>query len=550
MCYNHTGNKFGKGNVMKRARITAVLLTMALLLTACGTKQEGQSATQPEAQAPTAPTYTDVVEIMLSDNIVSVGGEDVGKEVADAVCTSKDIVYYESGKDFTYGEGSEQDAHDPEQAAAHMVVKITKPGAYSLSGKLSKGQIAVDLGENAKNDPNAVVTLILNGVDITCEVAPAVIFYNVYECGSDDTEKASKDVDTSAAGANVIIADGTVNTVNGSYVARIYKPDSVVLNEDKTKVEDAKKLHKYDGAFYSKQSMNIFGGKDNTGVLNINGENEGLDSELHLTINGGDIRIRSGNDGINTNEDGVSVTTVNGGKLTIRVTGQTGEGDGIDSNGWLVINGGTVTAVACSDSADAGIDSDMGIHINGGTVIATGHMLDRIEEGGQNYAVFNFAQKQTGGETVIMKDRDGRTVLETKPENAYSILIYSSAELKAGTYTLWSDGKQLAGSTGGMMGGTGMGPGGMDRPERPDGFEPPAQGQQPPQNVAPQEGFTPPQGGTPPEGFTPPQGENPPEMPGGNEPGNPAGSNTGNLELTTDFEIRDGGNMFRGITVK
>jgi starvation-inducible outer membrane lipoprotein len=51
MCYNHTGSKFGKGNVMKRARITAVLLTMALLLTACGTKQEGQSATQPEAQA-------------------------------------------------------------------------------------------------------------------------------------------------------------------------------------------------------------------------------------------------------------------------------------------------------------------------------------------------------------------------------------------------------------------------------------------------------------------------------------------------------------------
>ena len=84
---------------------------------------------------------------------------------------------------------------------------------------------------------------------------------------------------------------------------------------------------------------------------------------------------------------GVSVTTINGGTLRIRVTGETGEGDGIDSNGWLVINGGTVVAEACSQSADAGIDSDMGIHINGGTVIATGSMLDRIEEGGQNYAV-------------------------------------------------------------------------------------------------------------------------------------------------------------------
>ena len=55
-----------------------------------------------------------------------------------------------------------------------------------------------------------MVTLVLNGVDITCEVAPAVIFYNVYECGSDDAEQASKDIDTSAAGANVIIADGTI----------------------------------------------------------------------------------------------------------------------------------------------------------------------------------------------------------------------------------------------------------------------------------------------------------------------------------------------------
>lgn len=38
--------------------------------------------------------------------------------------------------------------------------------------------------------------------------------------------------------------------------------------------------------------------------------------------------------------DGVSVATINGGKLTLTVTGETGEGDGIDSNGWIVINGG------------------------------------------------------------------------------------------------------------------------------------------------------------------------------------------------------------------
>ena len=57
---------------------------------------------------------------------------------------------------------------------------------------------------------------------------------------------------------------------------------------------------------------------EDSGVLNINADNEGLDTELHLTINGGNINIVAHDDGINTNEDGVSVTTINGGTLHIR----------------------------------------------------------------------------------------------------------------------------------------------------------------------------------------------------------------------------------------
>ena len=164
--------------------------------------------------------------------------------VESAVYVANDIVYYEEGKDISQGEGSEKDAHSEEEAASHTVVHITEPGVYSLSGTLSRGQIAVDLGEDAKENSEAIVTLILNETDITCQVAPAVIFYNVYECGNDDTDKATKDIDTSSAGANVIIADGTENTINGSYVEKIYKADSVVLNEDGTQVEEAKKIHK------------------------------------------------------------------------------------------------------------------------------------------------------------------------------------------------------------------------------------------------------------------------------------------------------------------
>ena len=436
----------------------------------------------------------DITEIVLSDEAITVNGEVVSNSSDAAVYTANDVVFYLEGQGFTYGEGTETDEHSQEEADAHTVVHITKPGTYSLSGKLSAGQVAIDLGEDAEEDPNAVVNLILDNVDISCSVAPAVIFYNVYECGSTDEEAASMTVDTSAAGANVYIADDSVNNVDGSYVARIYK--EYTLSEDGTEVVDNKKLHKYDAAFYSKMSMNVNG---DTGILNIQAANEGLDSELHLTMNGGNVNITSGNDGINTNEDGISVTTINGGELNIVVNGATGEGDGIDSNGWLVINGGSVTTAACGFSGDAGIDSDMGICINGGEVAAAGNMFDRIEGGKQNYAVFTLNNRVTGGTTVSMKDADGNVIGEWTPANDFMYFVVSGADLTADSYTLWNGETELGTSSStGMMGGFGMGGRGMMDGQMPNG------GQMPDGMQVP-EGSQMLNGGQMPDGITPPE---------------------------------------------
>lgn len=433
-----------------------VLLAVMLAFTAC--KKEVK-----ESQTEKLTTETEETVILLSDDEIKTEGT-----LKDSVIVANDIVYYEEGHDYTYGEGDEGDAHSKEEADLHSVVHITEAGTYRIKGSLSHGQIAVDLGENAKDNPEAVVTLILDGVDVTSTVAPAIIFYSVFECGDKDEEKATKDVDLSGAGARVILEKDSVNTINGSYVARIYKPETVVDGN----VENAKKLHKYDAAFYSKMSMTL----DGEGTLNINAENEGLDSELHLTINGGNINIKSGNDGINTNEDNVSVTTVNGGVLTIEVTGETGEGDGIDSNGWLVINGGTVIASACSESADAGIDSDKGIHINGGTVIAGGSMLDRIEEGGQTFVVFSFTEKEKR-DALTLKNENGDVIFSETLPNAFTTLIFSSPSLTEGTYTLWQGDTQLEGMrTSAMVDfNGGRFPSGFPRPEGmeiPEDFNP------------------------------------------------------------------------------
>lgn len=507
-------------------QIAALVLTGCLsvgLLSACGAQSVPAEEVLPEG----------TVSIQLSDSGITVDGEKASSDDTAAVYTAHDIVFYQAGQGFTYGEGTAADEHTQEEADAHTVIHITQPGTYALSGTLSAGQVAVDLGEGVEEDAGAVVTLILNGADITCTVAPAVIFYNVYECSSADTETAAKDVDTSAAGANVVIADGTENNITGSYVARIYKPDSVVLNENGTAVADSKKLHKYDGAFYSKMSMNVDGGAEGTGILNIFAENEGLDSELHLTINGGNINILAGNDGINTNEDGVSVTTINGGCLDIRVDGGTGEGDGIDSNGWLVINGGSVTAAACAASGDAGIDSDMGIYINGGTVMASGNMYDRIEDSGQNYVVFSFAERQQGGTTYTLEDVGSMPIGSYTPANDFTYLVISDGNMSAAYYRLLQGEAPLSG----IVSAGEMGSGGMGGGPRPDGE------MRPPEGVPGQERPQPGKGGMT---MDPPGQERPED---GVRPQRPEGfggmpdAMQADGERVTEFAIAEGGNF-------
>ena len=527
-------------------KLLVCFVAIMLLFSGCGVSDSVEPVTD-EVQSNFSESEADGIQINLSDDKITVDGKNITNDNTQSVYSLNDIVFYPEGKDFTFGEGTKDDEHSQTEADSHTVVHIAKPGKYILSGKLSAGQIAVDLGKDAKENPAAVVTLVLNNVDISCTVAPAIIFYNVYEPFCEITEEtATKDVDTENAGANVIIADGTENNINGSYVAKIYK--SYELSEDGTEVVDSKKLHKYDGAFYSKMTMNMDGGEKGNGVLNIKAENEGLDSELHLTINGGIINITSGNDGINTNEDNISVTTINGGSLNIICDGTTGEGDGIDSNGWLVINDGAVTAQACSTSGDAGIDSDKGIYINGGKVMATGNMLDHIAGGTQTYAVFSFTNLQNGGNTYTLKAVDGKIVGEYVSDNAFTYLIIAGDELAEGEYNFWQDDTQLSAFKSDNMQG-GMMPG--ERPEMPNGempedFTPPEM-----PNGGKPEDFTPPEM---PEGFTPPEMPNGarPDMPEGmTPPGNAGGMMGGNMmpggESSDIFTITDGGNQFENV---
>ncbi len=271
-----------------------------------------------------------------------------------------------------YGDGmATAMMHTDEQAAENPVLHIQKAGTYILRGSWH-GQIRVELGDTDTvfADENARVTLVLDGVTVTCDVAPGILFKSVYECdnGWRERDTYSEQVETADAGATVIIADGSTNTVTGNNIFRMLKTKYKDENSDDA-VKTQKKLRKYDGAFYSCMTMNIVGEEKNTGTLTINAGFEGLDTELHLTV-GGNVTINAQNDGINVNEDNVAVLRLTAGKLTI-TAGQGPEGDGIDSNGYIVIDGADV-AVNGITPPDSALDSDKGIFYRSGTVTVDG----------------------------------------------------------------------------------------------------------------------------------------------------------------------------------
>jgi hypothetical protein len=480
-------------------KLLALSLCAALLLTGCGKPQETTPSesipetTPPEVTETVKDVTGPVVEIRLDGQKVTIAGD------AQGVYTSRDIIYYENRTEyesgFPYGEGEDWQRHSWEEAAAHLVVNITVPGTYRLSGKLDKGQIRIDLGEDAYADPEAVVNLILDGAEITSTVAPAVLFQNVYECGSGRSgKKARPDVDTTAAGANLILAENSRNILNGSHVAKIYADQ-----------EGEEKLWKQDGALYSRMSMNVYG----PGALEIHADNEGLGTELHLSIFGGDIRIHSGNDGINTNADDLSVTAIHGGTLRISA-GLRQEGDGIDSNGYLVIYGGTVIAAA-HPASDFGLDSDLGSFIHGGTVVALGAPMDWPENDSRQVTMnLQFADMQTGD--IRITREDGTEIFAFNPaqdevigtnSRGYLSAVISCPGFRGGEgYHVFVGGAQMAYThtdvwmgPGSQRPGPGIGlpedrdPG--DMPEPPEGDftlpPPPSEGMEPvPQGTAPQ----------------------------------------------------------------
>ena len=317
------------------------------------------------------------------------------------------------------------------------VVSITSAGTYILSGSLS-GQVSISVGSSD------TVVLVLNGVSITSSSTNGIIFLKAYELDSSSSFSYSKakSLTVDNSGAKIIIADGTENTIQG------------------TKSSDG------DGAIHSVISLLITGETNNDGVLNVIGTKEGIEVEKHLFINGGILNIAAQDDGINLKNSYICI--ISGGKVLIN-SGLGSEGDGIDSNGYILINGGEVISAA-NPTADTGLDADSETIIDGGNVFSVGCSMDMAStDSSQPTMNLIFSSNVAASSTVTVKDSDGNEIISFCANDAdfqsgtsrrsYSAAVVSHSSFKANSiYHLYLDGTQL-GYTGNDSGSS-SGPGG------------------------------------------------------------------------------------------
>ena len=296
---------------------------------------------------------------------------------------------------------------------------INKEGVYVITGSASDAQIIVSAGDEDK------VQLVLDGVSITNESSPCIYVKN-----ADKVFVTTTDSENTLIVSGAFTADGDTNTdavifsrddivVNGTGTLNIVSSENGISSKDDLKVTGgtlritctADALEANESILIADGTISIKSDKDGlhaendenntTGYIYIAGGTisiEAGDDAIHATtiaqvdggsidltaaegiegtyiqLNDGEITIAASDDGINAGKKStIAIPTVelNGGTVTI--TMGSGDTDAVDSNGNLILNGGTLDITAQSP-----FDYDGNCQNNGTTLIVNGSETDSV----------------------------------------------------------------------------------------------------------------------------------------------------------------------------
>lgn len=283
-----------------------------------------------------------------------------------------------------------------------------------------------------------------------------------------------------SADGNVVILDGTVTTSSSGAAGRGITSDAALIvgssatnpkinltttgskiylsgSGDNAEYDEAKTIS-CDGAITIESGVFTINSADdgiksdasitiNNGTITISNSVEGIEAP-YITINNGTVNVAASDDGMNASKgnggeanDG-SIMTINGGTVNINVT----KGDGLDSNGNIVMTGGTVVVNGPPSAPEVGVDYNGTFNISGGLLIISGpnsgNMIQATSTSSNQYSIKATSSSGVSSSTIFnVQDASGNSLVTFKPvRNAY-YFIFSSPLLKSGgTYNIYTGG--------------------------------------------------------------------------------------------------------------
>ena len=326
---------------------------------------------------------------------------------ADELFTNRDMTQAaDLSKAVTYTLSDGQDIH------------ITEAGVYVLTGTAKNATVYVEADKEDK------IQLVLDGLNVTNTNFPVIYVKTA------DKVFITTSADSTLSVTGTFKADGSTKTdgvifskvdliLNGTAALNITSTDNGIVSKDDLKVTGGTYTVKTSSkAFEANDSIRIAGGTLNltAGTDGLHAENEEDGTLGYIFISGGSLNIQAGDDGIHASsvvqvdggslnikaaegiegtyiqindgtiniqasDDGINgarksnaytaTIEINGGDITVAMGG--GDTDGIDSNGNIIVNGGTIRVTGNST-----FDYDGTAQYNGGTIIANGQQINYI----------------------------------------------------------------------------------------------------------------------------------------------------------------------------
>ncbi|MCR4901887.1 MAG: carbohydrate-binding domain-containing protein [Butyrivibrio sp.] len=495
--------------------LIAALASLTLVFTACSsttetastqqsqTSETTEAATNEETTSDQETTGTEVTYLSTTSS-TSTDGMITDPSTLDlsSMFTSRDLEtgYDESTSTTITLNTDSVEVSGSGATADGTTVTITEEGTYILSGELSDGQIIVEAEDTTK------VQLVLNGVTITNDDSACIYIKSadkvfitlasgttntLSDTGSEYVQSddnnvdgvifAKSDVTFNGSGTLIINAGydhGIVGKDDLKFTGGTYEITSTghaIVANDSVRIKDGTfTLTSGDGKdgiqtsneeetgkgyiYIEGGNITITSGDDGIhaataliitgGTIDIKQSYEGIEGDT-IDITGGDISVVAEDDGLNAStstaqetNDWTSVMDADE-NAYIRISGGTiyvnAGGDGLDSNGMLYVEGGTVYVDGPVNSANGAIDTGYSATISGGTVAAAGAsgMVETFDSDSTQYSIsYTFESSVSGGTEVTLTDSEGNVIFSYTPSKDFQNIVISTADISEGTYTI------------------------------------------------------------------------------------------------------------------